>query len=145
MCTCLEKPYNKKISSISLNSNKRNSEKTFVLLLQCIFNIYFIQSIALIESRGVHFLLSTTSRSSLDGQNTFEIFFRQSCFGTVIFFFFKMLSSTHWYLVLLLLRFIASYTEFNTFSFSWQSTVYVLYVTWLFYKSLILWGFQEEL
>lgn len=81
MCTCLEKPYNKKISSISLNSIKRNSQKTFaanghhrVLLLQCIFTINFIQSIALIISGGVHFLLSNPSRSSLGGRNTFEIF-----------------------------------------------------------------------
>lgn len=62
MFTCLEKPYNKKISSISLNNNKRNSQKTVVakwtplrvLLLQCIFTINFIQSIALIDSGGVH-------------------------------------------------------------------------------------------
>lgn len=76
MCSCLEKKkINKKISSISLNRNKRNSEKTFAANGHHIefccwhvsFTINFIHSIALIDSGGVHFLQSTTFRCSLDG------------------------------------------------------------------------------
>lgn len=67
------KTYHKKISSISLSSNKTKFEKTFVAnghhkefgCCNVTVTINFIQSIALIDIRGVHFLRSTTSCSSV--------------------------------------------------------------------------------